>query len=284
MALDPLPSSRSEALLPSGLPCWVELATLDERVAHEFYGELFGWTMRVCRDPATSNGRYSIASMGGRDVAGIYLAAPEQPPIWTVNLSVHSVVNAAEWTEHLGGTVTLGPVAIPGRGAILHVADPAGAPAVFWQPSQEWDFLTGVPGTFGTADLNTHEPEVADRFFCRLFNYSASQIGDHRGIDYMEWRLDQEPVLYRYKMGPEYPPETLPHWMVYFDIDPARGADATAGQAIMLGGRVVVEPYDTPWGRIAILADPCGGVFSAIDHSIVVEEFGRAEVEDPYDD
>lgn len=284
MAVDPLTSPPGQAVLPSGLPCWVELATLDEVVAHEFYSELFGWTLHVNRDPATPNGRYTIASAGGRDAAGVYLAAADQPPIWTINISVQNVANAAEWTEHLGGRVTLGPVALPRRGAIVHIVDPAGAPAVFWQPSREWDFVTGVPGTFATADLNTHDGDAADGFFCRLFGYTSHQIGDHRGIDYAEWRLDQQAVLYRYRMGPEYPPETLPHWMVYFEIDPARGADATAGHALMLGGRVVVEPYDTPWGRIAILADPCGGVFSVIDHSIVVEEFGRAEVEDPYDD
>jgi predicted enzyme related to lactoylglutathione lyase len=71
--------------------------------------------------------------------------------------------------------------------------------------------------------------------------------------------------------------------MVYFEVNPARGADAAAGQAIMLGGNVLVEPYDTSFGRMAILADPDGAVFAVIDHSRSVD-FGRAEVDDPYDD
>jgi predicted enzyme related to lactoylglutathione lyase len=90
-------------------------------------------------------------------------------------------------------------------------------------------------------------------------------------------------VLYRYVMGSEYSPQTPPHWMIYFEVDPARGTDATAGQAIMLGGNVVIQPYDTPFGRMAILADPDGAVFAVIDHSRAVST-GRAEVDDPYDD
>jgi hypothetical protein len=281
MALGPL---TTPSILPSGIPCWVELAALDEGAAQQFYNGLFGWTYYLNRDPAAPNGRYLIASLGTTDVGGIYRAAPDQPSLWTINVSVHSTANAAEWVQHLGGTVTLGPVAIPNRGSILHATDPAGAPVVFWQAPADWDFGSGAPNTFASADLNTHDGEAADGFFCRLFNYTARQIGEVRGVDYVEWLMEQQPVLYRYVMGPEYPPETLPHWMVYFEVDPARGTDATAGHALMLGGRVVAEPYDTPWGRIAILADPGGAVFSIVDRTQIAGEWGRAEVDDPYDD
>ncbi|KAA9149977.1 VOC family protein [Amycolatopsis acidicola] len=280
MALGP---SVIRSTLPSGIPCWIELATFDEDSAQRFYNELFGWKYTLNRDPATATGRYSIASLGEADVGGIYRAGANQPSLWTINVSVSNTATAAEWVTHLGGTITLGPVQLPDRGSILHATDPSGAPIVFWQP-ENWTFTTGVPGTFATADLNTHNGEAADGFFCRLFNYTSRQIGDPRGVDYAEWSLDQEPVLYRYVMGSEYPPDTLPHWMIYFDVDPARGTDATAGHALMLGGRVVLDPYDTPWGRMSVLADPCGAVFSIVDRTQRQGEWGRAEVDDPYDD
>ncbi|HVV13711.1 VOC family protein [Amycolatopsis sp.] len=280
MALGP---QVTRSILPSGIPCWIELATLDEEVAQRFYNGLFGWNFDLNRDPAAPTGRYLIASLGGIDVAGVYRAAPDQPSLWTINVSVGNTATAAEWVVHLGGKITLGPVEIPGRGSILHATDPAGAPVVFWQP-ENWSFATGLPNTFATADLNTHDGEAADGFFCRLFSYTARQIGDTRGVDYAEWVLDQQAVLYRYVMGPEYPPETLPHWLVYFEVEPARGADATAGHALMLGGRVVIDPYDSPWGRIAVLADPGGAVFAIVDRTRRLEDFGRAEVDDPYDD
>ena len=276
--------SLTQSILPSGMPCWVELATPDEKAAQQFYTGLFDWSYYLNRDPATPAGRYLIAAIGSTPVGGLYRAAPQQPSMWTINVSVHSTVNAAEWVTHLGGTVTLDPVEIPGRGSIVHAADPAGAPVVFWQPRPDWDFGSGIPNTFAGADLNTHDGEAADGFFARLFNYTVRQVGDSRGVDYAAWLLEQQPVLYRYVMGPEYPVDTLPHWMVYFEVDPARGTDATAGHALMLGGRIVVDPYDTPWGRIAIIADPCGAVFSIVDRTTIAEGWGRAEVDDPYDD
>ncbi|QWF82962.1 VOC family protein [Amycolatopsis sp. CA-230715] len=277
-------SPRTVSVLPAGLPCWVELASRNETAAEHFYGGLFGWKYQVNRDPATPTGRYSIASLDGISVGGLYRAGSSQPPGWILHLSVRNIVTAAEWVEHLGGRTTLGPIDIPDRGSILHALDPSGAPVVFWQPPDSWEFGTDMPATFTGADLNTHDGNSADHFFCRLFGYTAQQIGDAHSIDYAEWRLDHESVLYRYVMGPEYRADTPPHWMVYFEVSPARGTDATAGHAIMLGGTVVIQPYDTPWGRIAVLADPDGAVFSIIDHSQVVEGYGRAEVDDPYVD
>jgi len=51
------------------------------------------------------------------------------------------------------------------------------------------------------------------------------------------------------------------HWHVYFGTD---DADAAAAKAAEQGGTVVVPPFDTPVGRIAVLSDPQGAVFSVI--------------------
>ena len=51
------------------------------------------------------------------------------------------------------------------------------------------------------------------------------------------------------------------HWQVYFAVD---DADATAAKAAELGGTVQVPPFDTPVGRIAVIGDPQGAVFSII--------------------
>ena len=65
-------------------------------------------------------------------------------------------------------------------------------------------------------------------------------------------------------VGGSIPPpmEGVPnHWHVYFAVD---DADATAAKAAELGGSVMVPPFDTPVGRMAVLADPQGAVFSVI--------------------
>ncbi|GAA3577823.1 VOC family protein [Amycolatopsis ultiminotia] len=270
--------------IPAGLPCWVELASHDDAAAQRFYSGLFGWQYEIRRDPATPTGRYGIASLDGLPTSGLYQAGARSVPGWTLHISVPYTATAAEWVEHLNGEVTLGPVAIPDRGSILHATDACGAPIVFWETPPDWRFATGMPGAFSGADLNTHDGVAADHFYTKLFNYSSQQVGDGDSVDYAEYLIDHEPVLYRYVMGPEYERDTPPHWLVYFEVAPARGADATAGQALMLGGSVVIEPYDTPFGRTALLADPDGSVFGVIDHSRVLQGVGRAEVDDPYDD
>ncbi|GLY67093.1 VOC family protein [Amycolatopsis taiwanensis] len=269
---------------PSGVPCWVELATTDEAVTRDFYGRLFGWTYHLDRDPSTPNGRYLTASLETFDASGLYHAWAGWPTGWTVRISVPSIVNAAARIEHLGGKLMLGPVDVPRRGSVVHAIDPSGAPVVLWQPPPDWDFVSGLPNTFSSADLNTRDGAATDHFFGRLFNYKAVRIGNGRSIDYVAWRLNQQPLLYRYVMGPEYHPDTAPHWVVYFEIDHARGTDATAGHALLLGGKVLIEPYDSPWGRIAHLADPTGAIFSIVDRSVTAENWSRAEVDDPYDD
>ncbi|WP_370943409.1 VOC family protein [Amycolatopsis sp. cg5] len=279
-----LSSPSVPRVLPSGIPCWIELTTTDEARAQHFYSNLFGWQYATNRDPATPTRRYSIASLNGVAVGGLYTGARNQPPGWTVHLSVQHTASAAEWVTELGGKVTLGPIAIPHRGSILHAIDASGAPVVFWEPDESWEFGTGVANTFSGADLNVHDGEAADHFYCRLFNYQSHQIGDAETVDYAEWCIEHEPVLYRYVMGREYLPTTPPHWMVYIKVDPAKGTDAVAGQALLHGGTVVIEPYDTPFGRVAILADPDGAVFAIIDHEYIADNVGRAEVDDPYDD
>ncbi len=55
-------------------------------------------------------------------------------------------------------------------------------------------------------------------------------------------------------------PDAPPHWSVTFAVE---DADATAAKATELGGRVVVPPFDAPWVRMTIIADPQGATFIA---------------------
>ena len=59
---------------------------------------------------------------------------------------------------------------------------------------------------------------------------------------------------------PDDQPDTQPHWGLTFAVD---DADATASRASELGGQVVVPPFDAPWVRMTIIADPQGATFIA---------------------
>jgi hypothetical protein len=53
-------------------------------------------------------------------------------------------------------------------------------------------------------------------------------------------------------------PDIPPHWSVTFGVD---DADAIAGTVIGLGGKLLMGPFDAPWVRMAIVADPAGAMF-----------------------
>jgi hypothetical protein len=50
-----------------------------------------------------------------------------------------------------------------------------------------------------------------------------------------------------------------PHWMQYFMVE---DVDAAAEKADAAGGTVHVAPFDTGYGRIAVIGDPFGAIFS----------------------
>jgi predicted enzyme related to lactoylglutathione lyase len=52
-----------------------------------------------------------------------------------------------------------------------------------------------------------------------------------------------------------------PHWRTYFAVT---DTDRAAGRATELGGAVGAPPFDTAFGRVAVLSDPAGGHFSVV--------------------
>jgi uncharacterized protein len=269
------------AVLPAGAPCWVELSTGDDERALTFYAGLFGWEYTATADSTVMTGRYLIARREGFGVAGIFQT--DRPSGWMPHFSVTDTAAAADRTVVAGGSVELGPLDLPRYDSIAYARDPVGGPVVLRCPPAGWVFTTGAVGTFASADLNTHDGPVSDEFYCRMFGYQSEQIGNGADIDYAEWRLGGQPVLYRYVMGPEYPADTPAHWLLYFVADPVEGTDATAVRALQLGGGIAVEPYDSPLGRAAVLTDPGGAPFAVID-PLDSPENRRAEVEDPNDE
>ena len=53
-------------------------------------------------------------------------------------------------------------------------------------------------------------------------------------------------------------PDAVPGWRVHFGVT---NVDEAAAQVIRLGGEVLSEAVDTPWGRMAEAVDPHGARF-----------------------
>ncbi|MBP2477077.1 putative enzyme related to lactoylglutathione lyase [Crossiella equi] len=261
-----------------GTPCWVDVASADPAACRAFYSGLFGWEF----GPEVAG--HSQASLGGEPVATVYLARrnPGHFLGWTLYLEVSDAERAAKQIVELGGVVLSGPVRVPGRGRLVVAKDPTGGTIGFWETEHGWHCATGRPGTLTWAELNSRDGVRADGFFASLFDFRQDQVGDGHGFDYTTWFRNGEPILGRMRMGPEFPHEVPSHWSVYFGVDPGEGTDALALRAVRLGGKISYEPFDSPFGRLAILEDPTGGTFTVVDTSRRSES--TSPVDDPYDD
>lgn len=246
---------------PDGAPCWADLNTPDLAGAQRFYGELLGWSF----DPSQeAMGHYSIARRDGKSVAGVAPKMPGQdwPTMWSVYLMCRDVDAAAQKIGAGGGRLMFEPMDIPGQGRMLFAFDATGAGFGLWQPGHHRGAeLYDAPGAICWSEVNTREGARADSFYRSLFPYEQQQVGDGKNFDYTVWNVGGKSVCGRMQMTPEWG-DLPPHWMVYFGVS---GTDAAAEAVKALGGKVLHGPFDSPYGRTAVVSDPYGAVFSIID-------------------
>jgi uncharacterized protein len=244
-----------------GTPNWVDLQTTNQDAAKAFYAGLFGWTYDD--QPMPEGAVYAMAMLRGQPVAAIAPQSPEltaagAPPMWNTYLAVDSADEATARVEAAGGKVGMTPFDIMDAGRMSFVLDPSGAAVALWQAGQHIGAaLVNEPGTITWNELITTDP-AAVTFYTDVLGLTTSTMDMGDGRPYTLFEAGGQPV--GGSMAPPMP--GIPnHWHVYFAVaDP----DATAARAAELGGTVQVQPFDTPVGRIAVLVDPQGAVFSVI--------------------
>ena len=244
-----------------GTPNWVDLQTSDQDAAKAFYAGLFGWTYDD--QPMPQGPVYSMALLGGHTVAAIAPQSPEMaaagvPPMWNTYIAVDSVDEAVGKVEAAGGKVAMAPFDIMDAGRMAFVMDPAGAPVALWQANQHIGAtLVNEPGTLTWNELITADP-AAVRFYTDVLGLTTSTMDMGEGQQYTLFEAGGQQV--GGSMAPPMP--GIPnHWQVYFAV---ADTDAAAARATELGGTIQAPPFDTPVGRMAVIGDPQGAVFSII--------------------
>lgn len=118
-----------------------------------------------------------------------------------------------------------------------------------------------APGAPSWADLSTTEDRAAVEFYGPLFGWTDDPQEMGPGVYYHMQRLDGQSVVGIYQQGEEEAARSIPpHWNTYFTV---LNADQTAQKAREAGGNVLMEAFDViDAGRMAILQDPQGAVFS----------------------
>jgi predicted enzyme related to lactoylglutathione lyase len=266
-----------------GVPCWVDTSQPEPDLAVKFYAGLFGWEFENVLPP-DAPGEYHVARIRGGDVAAVGSQPEGAPPMamWNTYIWVESADETARKVVDAGGSVITAPFDVMEAGRMGVFADPEGAVFCVWQAGQHRGAkIVNEHASLNFNDLNTRDPEGAKAFYGAVFGWETLGLdgdfemwtlpgyGDHleEGDPGIRERIADlgaspgfEDVVASLVPISGDQPETPPHWGVTFAVD---DADAIASRAAELGGKVIVPPFDAPWVRMTVIADPQGATFIA---------------------
>jgi predicted enzyme related to lactoylglutathione lyase len=200
----------------------------------------------------------------GRMIAG---GMPKQeadaPNVWTTYLLTPDAEKAAAAVTDHGGTVMVPPMPIADMGVMAVVTDPAGAVVGMWQQGTHRGFqVLAEPGAPGWFELMARDFASAVPFYTEVFGWETRVVGDSDDFRYSV-QVDSAGKEYAGIMdAAKFLPEGVPsHWGVYFAVE---DTDASLALVEKLGGSTAQPAMDTPYGRLAVVADPAGAVFKLV--------------------
>ncbi|HEX4345462.1 MAG TPA: VOC family protein [Solirubrobacteraceae bacterium] len=265
-----------------GVPCWVDTSQPDPAAAAAFYSGLFGWEVEDVMPPE-ADGSYFVGRIRGGDVAAISAIPEGAPPmaVWKTYIEVESADATAATVTDAGGTTLMGPFDVMDAGRMAVFADPEGAAFCVWEAKEHKGAqVVNEAGALNFNGLNTRDVDGAKAFYGAVFGWSTLDLGgvemwtlpgygDHLELSTPGLREQMaefggpagfEDVVATINALGDDQPDVPAHWSVTFGVD---DADACAAKAAELGGTVLVAPFDAPWVRMAVLADPAGATFIA---------------------
>jgi predicted enzyme related to lactoylglutathione lyase len=260
----------------------VDTSQPDPDAAVAFYSGLFGWEFENAMPP-DAPGSYFIARLRGGDVAAVG-SLPEGEPanaVWKTYVWVDSADETATRVRDAGGRVLTEPFEVMDAGRMAVFTDPEGAAFCAWQARQHRGArIVNEPGSLNFNGLSTRDAQRAKAFYGAVFGWETLDLGGAqmwRLPGYGEFLEQGDPGL-RKRMAESGAPagfedvvasldpiadheaDAPAHWGVTFSVE---DADATAERATELGGRVLAPPFDAPWVRMTVIADPQGATFTA---------------------
>lgn len=253
-----------------GSPTWMDLGTDDVAGATSFYTQLFGWDFL---DQGPDFGGYQMIKQGDGFVGGAMSSKmtpegptdePQFPTSWTIYLRVEDIDAALAKVEPAGGSIMLPAMEVGEAGKMAVVVAADGAVVGMWQPVEfpGYDF-TGKPGTPVWFETMSKDYDAASAFYTEVFGWNLVQMpGTPEGQPrYATNGAEAEAACGICEASSFLPDDVPSYWRMYLAVE---DCDAAVEKVQELGGSLLDGPMDSPFGRLATVTDPQGGMFQVI--------------------
>jgi len=245
---------------PIGSPCWADLWTSDVEGSRKFYSDLFGWE---AQEPSPEFGGYFMFTRNGVPTAGAMgdMGDMRANNTWNIYLDSDDIAKTIDAAEAEGAQVIAPAMPVADLGTQAVLIDPTGAHLGAWQPGTFPGFTVlnehGAPSWF---ELHTRDHATAVAFYRSVFHWDTNTVGDSDEFRYTTMRdPGGKGELAGIMDAKAFLPNSVPaHWSVYWEV---ADADAAVAKVKALGGSVVMDAQDTPYGRLATVVDPAGAQF-----------------------
>jgi hypothetical protein len=233
----------------------MDMMSSDLAKSRDFYTQLFGWT---AGEGSEEFGGYFMFMRDDAPVAGCMPKMPgdEAPEEWTVYLAVEDARKTLALATSSGATEVIPAMDIADLGTMAVVSDVGGARIGMWQTNN----FPGIPvrgetGAQSWFELHTLNYDANVAFYSEVFGWDARTMADTPEFRYTTLG-EAEAATAGIMDASSYAQDGFTsEWGVYISVE---NTDASVAKAISLGGTQVEEPRDSPYGRLAHIADTTG--------------------------
>jgi hypothetical protein len=266
---DHVPTANTDSIgISHGSPVWVDLTVPDLEDVKPFYEIIFGWDFE---DYGEEFGHYHMITNGGAHVGGAMSQSgdgPGQTAAWSVYLKSNDIAQSLADTAAAGGAVLVPAMPVGDLGQMAVVTTPGGEALGIWQNGTFGGFtMTRTVGSPVWFEVMSFDFDADAEYYRRVWGWEPTLLdmdgpdagGEPTRTRYANNRPGEAATAGLCEADPSWFPEGTPsYWRAYFIVE---DADEAARTITSLGGSVLDGPMDTPFGRLATVADPAGATF-----------------------
>jgi predicted enzyme related to lactoylglutathione lyase len=104
-------------------------------------------------------------------------------------------------------------------------------------------------------ELHTRDYSGEVSFYQRAFGWQTEETGNSDDFRYTQYQVGGAEYAGIMDATAYLPDDVAALWEIYIGVD---DVDDAAARAVELGGSIVLDPEDTPYGRLAKIKDPTG--------------------------